>query len=61
MEEAQSSVVGGGIMLQAGKLQILIANEVNGFSINLILPATLWPWGQLSLLPEMSTKNLPGG
>jgi hypothetical protein len=30
------------------------------FSIELILAATIWPWGSTQPLSEMNTKNLPG-
>jgi hypothetical protein len=45
---ARSSIVGWGTMLQAGRSQVLALDEVD-FLINLIFPAALWPWGQLSL------------
>jgi hypothetical protein len=44
----RSSVVGWGTMLQAGRLWDQVPMRWI-FSIYLILPATLWTWGQLSL------------
>jgi hypothetical protein len=45
-------------MLQDGRSWVQFLMSLD-FSIDLILPAALWPWGQP--LTEMSTKNLPGG
>jgi hypothetical protein len=52
---ARGSIVGWGTMLQAGRSPIRVPDEVD-FSIYLILPATLWPWGRLSL----QQKWVPG-
>jgi hypothetical protein len=42
------SIVGWGTMLQAGRSHVPLTMRSLDFSIGLILPAALWPWGWLS-------------
>jgi hypothetical protein len=45
---ARSTIFGWGTMLQAGRSQVQFLMSLD-FSIDLTLPAALWPWSQLSL------------
>jgi len=47
--------------LKAGRLRVRIPNGSLGFFVELILPATLWPWGSTQLLTEMFTRDIYWG
>jgi hypothetical protein len=46
---AHGNVVGWGTMLQVGRSRVQFPVRSLDFSVDLILPVALWPWGQLSL------------
>jgi hypothetical protein len=48
-------------MLEAGRSRVRFPVRSLDFSIDLTLPAALWPSGRLSLITEMSTRNFPVG
>jgi hypothetical protein len=60
LDYISGSVVGSGTMLQVRRSWVRFPMSLD-FSIGLILPAALCPWYWLSLLTEMSMRNLPGG
>jgi hypothetical protein len=51
----------GGTILQAGGSRFRFPMRSLHFSTDPLLPAALRPWGRLSLLTEMSTRNLSEG
>jgi hypothetical protein len=46
---ARGSSVGWGTALQVGRSKVRFPMVSLNFFIDIILPAALWPWGQLSL------------
>jgi hypothetical protein len=46
---ARGSAAGWGTMLQVGRSPVRFPMTSLNFSIHLILPASLWPWGRLGL------------
>jgi hypothetical protein len=48
-------------MLQAGRSRVLFPRKSLDFSIDLILPSALWPWGRLGLYQEWVPGIFRGG
>jgi len=59
--ENLDSAVGWGTALQAGRWQVRFPMVSLEFFIDVILPATLWPWGELNLYQKWKPGIFPGG
>ena len=45
----RGGAVGSGTVLQVGRSRVPFSMVSLGFSIDIILPAAIWPWGRLNL------------
>ena len=54
----RGGAVGWGTAVQAGRSRVRFPMVSLEFFIDIILPATLWPWGSTQPLTEMSTRNI---
>jgi hypothetical protein len=57
---ARGSVVGWGIITQAGRARVRFPIRLLNFLVDLMLPDVLWSWGRLSLQHKWFITSLPG-